>query len=191
MASGVARVYLVMESCFSLEAKAFSFSDESELRLEERRKAFVGNIFLGIHCSVWLKDTVKEAMKDPGKKDIVKSFCEEDVKVLIVRGGGNKVSRYLEAGAFAEGGRKGVIWQPEGRQGWGWYQVVAELQQLLEFHKAKDQLLIPEVSAPKGKQKGVVLSSDRSFSEVQCSAASIFFFFLLSRQLALMGRLWV
>jgi hypothetical protein len=92
---------------------------------------------------------------------------------------------------FAEGGRKGVIWQPEGRQGWGWYQVVAELQQLLEFHKAKDQLLIPEVSAPKGKQKGVVLSSDRSFSEVQCSAASIFFFFLISRQLALMGRLWV
>jgi len=96
--------------------KAFSFSmkvDESELRFEERRKGFVGNIFLGIHCSIWSKDTVEEAMKDPGKKYFVKSF-REDAKVLMVRGGGNKVGRYLEVGAFAEEGHKAVIWLPEG-----------------------------------------------------------------------------
>jgi hypothetical protein len=93
-----------MECRFSMEAKAFSFLVkvvDPELRLEEKRKGFVGNIFMGIHCSVWLKDTVEEAMKDLGKKDFVKSFSE-DLKVLMVRGGGNKAGRYLEVGAFVE-----------------------------------------------------------------------------------------
>jgi hypothetical protein len=130
-----------MERCFSVEAKALSFSlkaNESELHLEEMRKGFVGNIFLlGIHCSVWLKDAVEEVMKDPEKKDFVKSFCE-DAKVLMVLSGGNKVSWYLEVGAFAGRGRKGVIWLPEGRKSWGWPRVVAELRQLLEFLEAKD-----------------------------------------------------
>jgi hypothetical protein len=153
--------------------KAFSFSmkvDESELRFEERRKGFVGNIFLGIHCSIWLKDTVEEAMKDPGKKYFVKSF-REDVKVLMVRGGGNKVGRYLEVGAFAEEGHKAVIWLPEGYQGWGWSRVVAELQQMLEFLEAKDRLLMPMVSTPEGIQKGMEHLSGPSFAEVLCSAA--------------------
>jgi len=37
----------------------------------------------------------------------------------------------------------------------------------------KDWSLIPVVSTPKGKQKGVVLSSGRSFAEVLRSAAGI------------------
>jgi hypothetical protein len=164
-----------MEHRLSVEAKAFSFSmkaNESELRLEERKKGFVGNIFLSIHCSVWSKDTVEEVMKDLGKKEFAKFFCE-DVKVLMVRGGGNKVVRYLEVGAFTKGGRKGVIWLLKGRQGWGWSQVAAELQQLLKFLEAKDRSLIPVVSALEGKQKGVVLSSGRFFAEVLHSAASV------------------
>jgi hypothetical protein len=114
-------LHLVMERRFSVEAKVFSFSvkiDEFEFRLKERRKEFIGNIFLGIYCSVWFKDTVEEAVKDLGIEDFVKSF-RKDVKVLMVRGGGNKLGRYLEVGAFAEGGHKGVIWLPEGCQGWG------------------------------------------------------------------------
>jgi hypothetical protein len=147
-------------------------ADESELRLEEKRKGFIGNIFLGVHCSVWLKDTVEEAMKDLGKKNFVKSFCE-DVKVLMVCGGGNKAGWCLEVGVFAEGGRKGVIWLLEGRQGWGWSRVAVELQQLMEFLQAKDRSLIPMVFAPEGKQKGVVLSSGHSFAEVLHLAASV------------------
>jgi hypothetical protein len=61
--------------------------------------------------------TVEEALKEPVKKDFVKSYCE-DVKALMVREGGNKAGRYLEVVVFVEGGRKGVIWLPEDREGW-------------------------------------------------------------------------
>jgi hypothetical protein len=46
----------------------------------------------------------------------------------MVRGGGNKAGRYLEAVAYVECGRKGAIWLHEGREGWGWSWVVGELR---------------------------------------------------------------
>jgi hypothetical protein len=105
----------------SVEAKAFYSSvkaDASEIRLEKRRKGFFGFIFLGLQCFVWLLATVEEALKEPVKKDFVMSY-REDVKALMVRRGGNKAGCYLEVAVFTEGGRKGVIWFPEGREGWG------------------------------------------------------------------------
>jgi hypothetical protein len=50
-----------MERRFSVEAKKKFFSvheDKAEFHLEERRKDFVGYVFLGVQCSVWLVDTV-------------------------------------------------------------------------------------------------------------------------------------
>jgi hypothetical protein len=88
-----------------LYGKAFSFSvkaDVSEIRLEERRKGFCGFIFLGLQCSIWLLATIKEALKEPVKKDFVTSY-REDVKALMIRGGGNKAGRYLEVVAYVEG----------------------------------------------------------------------------------------
>lgn len=72
------------------------------------RKGFSGFIFLGLQCSAWLMATIEEALKESVKKDFVKSY-HEDVKALMVRGGGNKAVRYLKVAVFAEGGRKGVI----------------------------------------------------------------------------------
>jgi hypothetical protein len=115
-----------MERRFSVEAKAFYFSvkaDASEIHLEDKGKGFSGFIFLGLQCSAWLLATVEEALKEPVKNDFVKSF-REDVKALMVCGGGNKAARYLEVAIFVEGGCKGVIWLPEGREGWGWSRVV-------------------------------------------------------------------
>jgi hypothetical protein len=37
----------------------------------------------------------------------------------MVHGGSNKARRYLEVSVYVEGGRKGVLWLPEGRFGWG------------------------------------------------------------------------
>jgi hypothetical protein len=34
-------------------------------------------------------------------------------------GGANKIGRFLEVAVFAEGGRKGGLWLPEGRDGKG------------------------------------------------------------------------
>jgi len=115
-----------MERQFSVEARAFYFSvktEVSEICLEERRKGFCGYIFLGLQCSELLLTTAEEALKEPMKKDFVKSY-REDVKALIVSGGGNKAGRYLEVVAYAEGGRKWVIWLPEGHEGLGWSWVV-------------------------------------------------------------------
>jgi hypothetical protein len=61
--------------------------------------------------------TVEEALKAL-VKDFVKYF-REDVKALMVRGGGNKAGHYLEVVAYVEGGQKGAIWLPKGREGWG------------------------------------------------------------------------
>jgi hypothetical protein len=111
-----------------------------------------------VQCSVWLVDTVEEVLKSPSKEDFVKCF-REDENVLMVRGGGNKASRFLEVVVYAEGGRKGFIWLPEGRGGWGWRRFVAELR----------LLLVPFVSSPEGKHLGVgatASSSGRSFVEV-------------------------
>jgi hypothetical protein len=76
-----------MERHFSIEAKSFCFSANEgfpDLCLEERRKGFVGYIFVGIQCSSWLVDTVEAASKV--KDDIAKSYREGD-KVLMVHGG--------------------------------------------------------------------------------------------------------
>ena len=80
-----------MERQFSIEAKAFCFSIKegfSDLRLEERRKNFVGFIFASFQCFAWLMDTVEAASQV--KDDITKSYCEGD-KVLMVCGGSRRV----------------------------------------------------------------------------------------------------
>jgi hypothetical protein len=108
-----------MERWFSIEAISFCFSIKegfSDLRLEERRKKFVGFIFASSPCAAWLRDTVEAATQV--KEDISKSYCEGD-KVLMVHGGSNKAGRYLEVSVYAKGGRKGVLRIPEGRFGRG------------------------------------------------------------------------
>jgi hypothetical protein len=147
-----------MERRFSVEAKAFSFSakaDVSELRLEERRKGFCGFVFLCLQGFAWLMAAI-EALKDL-VKDFVKYF-REDVKALMVRGGGNKAGRYLEVVAFVEGGRKGAIWLPGGREGWGWgwSRILGELLQFLAFLKEKEWPLVSDEPFTVGKQKGDV-----------------------------------
>jgi hypothetical protein len=144
-----------MERCFTVEAKCFSFSTkagEPELRLEERRKAFGGFIVLGVQGSAWLMATVEKALKDPGL-DFVKYF-REDTKALMVRGSGNKAGRFLEVVAYAEGGRKGAIWLPQGRGGWGWSRVVGELRKLLSFLGLKDRSPGGGMSSSEGNPKG-------------------------------------
>ena len=100
-----------MERRFSIEAKSFCFSSKvgsSLFWLEERRKKFIGYIFMSTQCSSWLIDTVEAACQV--KEDIAKSFREGD-KALMVHGGTNKVGRFLEVAVFAEGGCKGVVIQ--------------------------------------------------------------------------------
>ena len=103
-----------MERRFLIEAKSFRFltKDGSSLFwLEERRKKFVGYIFVSPLCSSWLIDTVEAACLV--KENVAKSFREGD-KALMVHGGDNKAGRFLEVVVFAEGGRKGGLWIPEG-----------------------------------------------------------------------------
>jgi hypothetical protein len=73
-------------------------------------------------------------------KVFVKYF-REDVKVLMVRGGENKSGRFLEVMVFAEGGRKGAIWLPEGRNGGGWVRVASELWKMTSSLVSKDRVM--------------------------------------------------
>jgi hypothetical protein len=105
-----------------MEAKSFSFlaiAGKIELHLEERRKGFVGSLYVSLQCFDWLADTVEVASLSPREEDFTKSF-RENGKALMVHKGWNKSGRFLVATVFAKGGRRGVIWFPEGREGWGW-----------------------------------------------------------------------
>jgi hypothetical protein len=126
-----------MERSFSVEAKSFRLSAKigsPNLRLEERRKGFVGFIFASVQCSEWLVETVESAIQVQVKEEIAKTFREGD-KAMMVHGGVNKAGRYLEVSFLAVGGRKGVIWLPEGRFGWGWRRFAGELRRLLEAQR--------------------------------------------------------
>jgi hypothetical protein len=120
-----------MERRFSIEAKSFFFSSKNGsplLRLEERRKKFLGYIFVSTQGASWLVDTVEAACQ--GMENVAKSFREGD-KALMVHGGANKAGRFLEVAVFAEGGRKGGIWIPEGRDGRGWRRFAGELRRFV------------------------------------------------------------
>jgi hypothetical protein len=163
-----------MERRFSIEAKNFRFTTKdgsSLLRLEERRKKFFGYIFVSPQGSAWLMETVEEACL--AKANIAKAFREGD-KALMVHGGDNKAGRFLEVAVFAEGGRKGGLWLPEGRNGRGWLRFVEELRLLLasldgvpmeaQVHSAPNQ----KSSTPKLAETGVPgeHSMARSFAEI-------------------------
>jgi hypothetical protein len=129
-------VKCLMERRFSMEAKSFSFSvipGKSVFRLEEKRKGFGGFISLGIKGSVWLADTVEEALESQ-KEDFARSSQDE----VRVRMGSNRAGCFLEAAIFVDGDRKGVIRLLEGRRGWGWRMFMDELCFLVAQLAAKD-----------------------------------------------------
>jgi hypothetical protein len=95
-------------------------------------------------------------------------------KAVMVHGGSNKSGRFLEVAVFAEGGRKGGIWIPEGRDGRGWRLFAGELRVFLDsldggsekkgFHPASNSLSLPI----KVTEVGVtgVGPKERTFAEV-------------------------
>jgi hypothetical protein len=76
-----------MERNFSVESKSFSLSvleGASMVRVEEKRKSFVGAIVLSTQCSDWLASTLETLLSFSGDHDFVKSF-REGSKILIAR----------------------------------------------------------------------------------------------------------
>jgi hypothetical protein len=77
-----------MERRFLVEAKAFRLlanEGPSDFRLEERRKGFVGVIFVGYEGSAWLVDRVDEVIKSPMKEDFVKCPLEDHLNFVLRR----------------------------------------------------------------------------------------------------------
>jgi hypothetical protein len=112
---------MALEKRLFVEAKTFLFSVEegkSVLRMEERRKGFLGVVLLGLQCNAWVVATMKEALWSHGVQDFVKSF-QEDSKAWIVRKDCKKASCFLELAVYAVGGRRRFILFSEGRGGRG------------------------------------------------------------------------
>lgn len=99
------------------------------------KEGLFGVLFLGFQCIAWLVLMVEEMLHNPDVKDFIKSF-REDLKVLIVRRGVHKTSRYLEVAAYTLGGQKGLILLPNCHEGLGWSQVVGELSKAMAFLEA-------------------------------------------------------
>jgi hypothetical protein len=90
----------------------------------------------------------------------------------MVHGGANKSGRFLEVSFLAVGGRKGVIWLPEGRFGRGWQRFAGELRQLLEAQR----LSVGSEEAGDSTAKAVRGSSSpgvdpkRSYAQALCAS---------------------
>ncbi|KAE8023676.1 hypothetical protein FH972_009348 [Carpinus fangiana] len=79
-------------------------------------------------------------------------------------GGGNKASRFLQVGINVEGGRKGVIWIPEGRNGSGWRRFANELRLFLSSKEKGLDLEVSKIPPSVGVRTG------RSYAEVTRAA---------------------
>jgi hypothetical protein len=126
-----------MERWCCVEAKTFVFTvveGASVVRLEERRKSFFGPVLLSAQSIEWLALTVENLQWCLEEKDFIRSF-REGSKVLIVRRGGNAAGRFLEVAVYGVGGRRGIIFIPEGRDGRGWRSFVLELDKISAFLK--------------------------------------------------------
>ena len=80
----------LMEHSFFVEAKIFCLSAKDGypyFQLEERRKGFVGYIFVSMQCSLWLVDTVEVAIQAQVKEEIAKTFREGDKATMVHEGG--------------------------------------------------------------------------------------------------------
>jgi hypothetical protein len=53
--------------------------------------------------------------------------------VLIIRRGGKKNGRVVEAAVYGVGGWRGFLLIPEGHGGWGWLKFVGELRKAKDF----------------------------------------------------------
>jgi hypothetical protein len=82
--------------------------------------------------TVWLVAKMEEVVQAQAKDGSAKGFCEDE-NCLLVHEGCNKAGRFLEVAVEVDGGRKGTIWLPEGRKGWGRRRFVSEMRRMLEF----------------------------------------------------------
>jgi hypothetical protein len=83
---------MALERYFSVKAKTFLFSVKEGkyvMRMEERRKGFLGVLRLGLQCTAWVSATMKQVLQSQGVEDFVKSF-QKDSKAWIVRISCNK-----------------------------------------------------------------------------------------------------
>jgi hypothetical protein len=124
-----------MEKRFLVESKSFTLSvleGASVLRVEEKRKGFLGTVVLSLQSSNWLAMMIESLLGFPEDEDFIKSYMEGS-KVLIVHKGGNKDVRFLETSTYGSSGRRRFILIPEERGGWGWHKFFGELRKVSDF----------------------------------------------------------
>jgi hypothetical protein len=78
--------------------------------------------------------------------------------------GGNKAGRFLQVGIYVEGGRKGGIWIPEGRNGSGWRRFANEFRLFLSSKGKGLDLEASKIPSSAGIRTG------RWFAEVTWAA---------------------
>jgi hypothetical protein len=160
-----------MERRFRVEAKTYFFSTKaSQLRLEERRKGFLGLILVDRRRAAWLAATVEEASRSPALADFDK-ISSEGRKSLSVRGGSNKGGRFLEVVASVDDDRKGIIWIPEARSGRGWRRFTTEIRSLLAALESAPGFSAEESSTEGKVERSPGFTSGRSYADAVRSPA--------------------
>jgi hypothetical protein len=75
---------------------------------------------------------MEEVLRHTEVEEFARS-TQEASNVVTIKRGGNRANRFLKVAVQGEGGRRGFIMLPKGREGWGWGRFSVKLSKVLDF----------------------------------------------------------
>jgi hypothetical protein len=125
---------------FYVEAKSFEFRSDvcvgDGIRLAEWNKGLFRAVFLNKLSVGWFRRSMEELKQSGEIRDFCRTFRVGST-VLILQRRGNAHGRFLELSEYGYGGRRTCVILPEGREGSGWANCLAQLRRLEKFFEKK------------------------------------------------------
>lgn len=118
---------------FYVEAKSFEFRSDvcvgDGIRLAEWNKGLFRAVFLNMLSVGWFRRSMEELKQGGEIRDFCRTFRVGST-VFILQRRGNVHGRFLELSEYGYGGRRTSVILPEGREGNGWANCLAQLRRL-------------------------------------------------------------
>jgi len=125
---------------FYVEAKSFEirseFSVGDGIRLAERSKGLFREVFLNKLSLGWFRRSMEELRQGGEIRDFCRTFRVGSM-VHILQRRGNAHRRFLELSEYVYGGRRTCVILPEGREGSGRANCLAQLRKLEKYFEKK------------------------------------------------------
>jgi hypothetical protein len=135
---GIYRILMGYVGFFYVEAKSFEILFEfcvgDGIRLAEWSKGLFRAMFLSKASVEWFRKSMEELRQGREIQDFCRTFRVGSM-VHILQWRGNAHGRFLELYEYGNGGRRMFVILPEGRDGCGWANCLAQFRKLENYEK--------------------------------------------------------